>query len=233
MLYVDFHAHVLPGADHGSDGIETSLAQLKQASLSKIGTIVATPHFYLHKDTISNFLERRETAFQTLQSKMQQMNLSIRIVKACEVNLQVDLCDLRDLELLCIEKTHYMLLELPFHLSWTNWVYNSILQLRNRGIEPILAHINRYDPKQMEPFFEMGVLMQINAETVRSFKMRHRMLQYLKNQKVHFLGSDVHGGSGEHYEMFRKATRIYGAYMQTLTQNSNAILKNQKPDIYI
>ena len=31
---IDFHAHILPGADHGSDGLETSLRQLALAEES-------------------------------------------------------------------------------------------------------------------------------------------------------------------------------------------------------
>ncbi|MEE3459824.1 MAG: CpsB/CapC family capsule biosynthesis tyrosine phosphatase, partial [Candidatus Faecousia sp.] len=41
---IDFHAHILPGADHGSDGLETSLRQLALAEEAGVDTIVATPH---------------------------------------------------------------------------------------------------------------------------------------------------------------------------------------------
>ena len=40
----DFHAHILPGADHGSDGMETSLTQLALAEAAGVDTIIATPH---------------------------------------------------------------------------------------------------------------------------------------------------------------------------------------------
>lgn len=44
-LSLDYHAHILPGCDHGSDSIETSLKQLGMASAVGIKTICATPHF--------------------------------------------------------------------------------------------------------------------------------------------------------------------------------------------
>ena len=57
---IDFHAHILPGADHGSDGLETSLRQLALAEEAGVDTIVATPHFYPQSDSFSEFLRRRE-----------------------------------------------------------------------------------------------------------------------------------------------------------------------------
>ena len=45
-LTLDYHAHILPRCDHGSDGVETSLRQLAMAAEAGIRTVCATPHFY-------------------------------------------------------------------------------------------------------------------------------------------------------------------------------------------
>jgi protein-tyrosine phosphatase len=42
---IDFHCHVLPGADHGSDSLACSLSQMKKAAAAGIDVIVATPTF--------------------------------------------------------------------------------------------------------------------------------------------------------------------------------------------
>ena len=44
-LTLDYHAHILPRCDHGSDGVETSLRQLAMATEAGIRTVCATPHF--------------------------------------------------------------------------------------------------------------------------------------------------------------------------------------------
>ena len=49
---VDFHAHVLPCADHGSSSVSTSLSQLSYAKGAGVKRIIATPHFYPHKHTL-------------------------------------------------------------------------------------------------------------------------------------------------------------------------------------
>lgn len=59
-LSLDYHAHVLPGCDHGSDRLETSLRQLDMAAAAGIRTSAQTPHFYPHKESAESFLRRRE-----------------------------------------------------------------------------------------------------------------------------------------------------------------------------
>ena len=49
MIEIDFHAHILPGCDHGSDGWETSRQQLKLAreavkNIPPGNILVAVPH---------------------------------------------------------------------------------------------------------------------------------------------------------------------------------------------
>ena len=58
-LTLDYHAHILPRCDHGSDGVETSLRQLAMATEAGIRTVCATPHFYPHRENAAAFLERR------------------------------------------------------------------------------------------------------------------------------------------------------------------------------
>ena len=110
---IDFHAHILPNADHGSKNIETSFKQVSLARRAGISTIVATPHFYMNSDTLEDFIKRRDESYNELIEALRGTALEdIRIIKASEVNLQVDLFQLKDLKPLCIENTNYMLLEL-------------------------------------------------------------------------------------------------------------------------
>ena len=67
---VDFHSHILPGADHGSDSLDTSLWQLNCAVNYGVSRIVATPHFYPHRHNLDTFVKRRDEAFMCLKEKM-------------------------------------------------------------------------------------------------------------------------------------------------------------------
>lgn len=52
----DYHSHILPGCDHGSDGIKTSLKQIEMAKSVGIKTICAK--LPAGKTVKSNFVEQ-------------------------------------------------------------------------------------------------------------------------------------------------------------------------------
>ena len=62
----DFHAHLLPALDDGSDSLETSLAMLEAWRSQGIGRVCATPHFYAERTTPERFLRRRAEALEAL-----------------------------------------------------------------------------------------------------------------------------------------------------------------------
>ena len=46
-MTIDFHCHILPKMDDGSDSINTSLAMLRAEHTQGVNRVVLTPHFYL------------------------------------------------------------------------------------------------------------------------------------------------------------------------------------------
>ena len=68
MTEIDFHAHILPGCDHGSDGWETSRRQLVLARKAGVGMICATSHFYGHHTSVERFLQKRQRCYETLMA---------------------------------------------------------------------------------------------------------------------------------------------------------------------
>ena len=68
LFLVDYHAHILPGCDHGSDGTETSKRQLEAAKAAGIETVCATSHFYPDKENLDRFLARRTDCFEKLKA---------------------------------------------------------------------------------------------------------------------------------------------------------------------
>lgn len=221
MGIADFHAHVLPGADHGSDSLETSLTQLRKAQAAGVDEIFATPHFYVDQNPIDKFLERRERCFDELQNAIIQKNIPIKLHKSAEVTLELGLSKMPNLEKLCIENTSYMLLEMPIGIAWKPWVYASIDEMRDRGIEPILAHIERYDPKSLERVFDYDVKTQINGRSLfNGFFARRKIMSYVNEKSVHFIGSDVHT-DGKQYEYLAKAAKLLGAgTVKRLSENA-------------
>ena len=224
-MLVDFHAHILPGADHGSDSVETSLDQLKRAEAAGIGTIVATPHFYLQQHrTVESFLTKREASYNKLAHAYTG---PIQIVKAAEVALSYDLATLDQLEKLCIGDTNYILLEMPGQ-NWTYWVLDSIYKITSqKGLRPVIAHIDRYDPRMIAELTDLDVLFQLNASAMIPLISRRRYLGYLRSGLIHVIGSDVHSTKGHEYKDYVKAMKIMKRHRDTLTENSLTILRGE------
>ena len=68
-LSLDYHAHILPGCDHGSSSVDMSLKQINMAKEAGVQTICATPHFYPHKESVSSFIESRRHLVGTNSDK--------------------------------------------------------------------------------------------------------------------------------------------------------------------
>lgn len=225
---IDFHAHILPSADHGSDSIETSLFQVNSAKNIGIDTIVATPHFYINNDDIDSFLVRREKAFQSLMNAINEINIDIKIIKAAEVTLMVDLLSVDDLTPLCIENTNYVLLEMPMNVVWTSWHYEAVDEIIKRGIKPIIAHINRYQYFYVKKLFDKDVLFQTNVEAFDNFLTRRNNIKLYKSGHVDLIGSDIHERSNA-YSKWLKYQNKYFEMFDHFNENANIILNKKTP----
>lgn len=209
-MLIDMHSHILPKADHGSDSLECSLKQVEKARSKGISTILATPHYYRHRDNIKDFLHRREHCYSKLIDGMQERGIEMRLFKAAEVTLEVDLVKEDYLSDLCIEGTNYLLLEMP-STKWTDWTYNAVYEIGVRHkVTPIIAHIDRYEEKQTKKLLEMGVLAQVNAASLCNIFSRRRILNYIRRGEAKFLGSDVHNADAPQYDFYEKALKIIG-----------------------
>ena len=140
LEFLDFHTHILPSVDHGSDSIETTLSQLSLAKSYGITKIFATSHFYPHQHTVSSFIEKRDEAYR----KIKEQGIAIPEIKlGAEVLLCEGLYNLEGLEKLCFLGTKILLLELPF-ISLTEGMAHAVISLIENGYEVVLAHADRY-----------------------------------------------------------------------------------------
>ena len=81
---IDFHTHILPGIDDGSRNVEMSLRMLAAQREQQVDEIVATPHFYAQKDSVEEFLLRRQCSYEKLKTKMAETNLDQKLHLAAE-----------------------------------------------------------------------------------------------------------------------------------------------------
>lgn len=212
---IDLHSHILPKMDDGSASIHQSIEMLQASREQGIKFILASPHFYIKKDTVEVFLERRRNSFKILNEELKKYNDLPKIFLGAEVKFFNNIGSFDQLNDLCIEGTKYMLLEMPFE-QWSSRVLRDVENIvANKDVIPIIAHIERYigfqkDSKPLEELVSMNLLIQMNAEFVNSVFTRNKAINFLKTDIVQIMGSDCHNTTvrkpnlGKAYEIIRK-----------------------------
>ncbi len=225
MLLYDFHSHILPSADHGSDGIETSEKQLNIIKDSGVGAVVATPHFYPHAHSVDAFLEKRRASLESIEDSLKEKGISLYL--GAEVLLCPSMERMEGLSSLCIEGTDVLLIEMPF-AKWTDELLYSLTEISKMGFTPVVAHIDRYNESNVERLFEaVNPKLQMNTGALCDLFERRKNLRLIEEGRVVALGSDLHGVKG--YNSFCKAIKYIGEENATrIMQKTEALLKNAR-----
>lgn len=227
---VDFHSHILPAIDDGSKNSEESLELIKMLSAQKVEFVVATPHFRPNKEKVDEFIKRRSSSFNELSNLLTES--MPRVLLGAEVQYYPGISRMEDIEKLCIDGTKVLLLELPFE-RWTEMTVKEVIELSNlRNITVVVAHIDRYIKFQKRAYInallDNGILFQSNPDFFTGFFTKNKAFSMLKNNEIHFLGSDCHNLTTRKPEFEKAAEAIrlkFGnRFLKLLTERSKVIL---------
>ena len=218
---VDFHAHVLPCADHGSSSVSTSLKQLSYAKQAGVKRIIATPHFYPHRHTLDKFLKRRADAYAELCNAITGDLPSIKL--GAEVLLCEGFENFSGIEELCIQGTKTLLLELPFS-DFRSSYCDTASELIRKGFDIVLAHVDRYPEENIERMQDAGVTkFQLNASSIAGLFKKKHLLSWVDEGLVVAIGSDIHNEDKKAYKNFKKAIKALGANAERVARKSSDI----------
>lgn len=190
----DVHSHVLPGMDDGCKTPEESLAVLKKMWDDGIRKVFATPHYYA-REPVDQFLARREESLALLQPYLEGQQLP-ELCCGAEVAYFPGIGGNPELSKLCLGKSKYLLLELPF-TPWNGQVARDLDNLCLQGYTLILAHFERYENCQskamLQRMLESEPLVQMNAGQLLDIWKGRKARTALQRGVVQLLGSDCHG----------------------------------------
>ncbi len=236
-MYIDFHSHILPGIDDGAKTVEDSIAILKDSYKKGIRTVVLTPHYYPKgQETLDVFLEKRQRAYENLKEAYNLCDEPLPELKlAAEINLRTDLAEYEGIEKLCIEGTDYIMIEMPY-TAWNENLFDWIYELKYRGLNPVVAHIDRYldfPQRVLKSLFDLDLSYQVNADAFLSFAVKREIAKMFSMGLVHILGSDVHN-MAERKNNIDEAVLVLKAqfgedYINFLSENAERMLKNELP----
>jgi len=223
MKKIDFHSHVLPGVDHGSDSVKTSLFQIKNAIKAKMDIVVATPHFYPHRHKVDDFIRQRDRGYNSLIGALADDMKGIRILKGAEILIFDGLDRLPGIDKLCIEGTSVLLLELPFSDFHSDFP-DLTERLISLGFKVVLAHAERYSQINVERMIEAGAKLQLNASALSGIFPNRACIKWIMRDLVVGIGSDIHNMDASAYKKFLSAEKKYSKEFEAIMENSCNIL---------
>lgn len=222
---IDFHSHILPGADHGSDNVKTSLTQLTLLRRAGVGTVVATPHFYPNNDSVASFIQRRGRTAKALAAEVGRG--MPRVLLGAEVLVCRGIHRMEELEKLCVLGTKCIMLEMPM-TDWSDELCDTVLSIKDEGFDVVMAHVERYGASQAERIFDMGIPAQINVSSLIGMFRRRRIMRWVEDGCIVALGSDIHGANEKCAADYAAALKILGSYGQKIMRQSYRLLSSAK-----
>ncbi|MDD2363064.1 MAG: capsular polysaccharide biosynthesis protein [Oscillospiraceae bacterium] len=193
-MFIDFHTHILPGIDDGASDISMSLEMLSILQKQGVGIVAATPHMYLHRQPLSEFMLQRQRSLNLLLANQYEGMPSI--VPGAEVYIERGIRHV-DIRPLCYGDTNYILLELPYS-NYQSWFLEEVYHLcLTQSMIPVFAHLDRYidmySDTAMEEILDFDdAVIQINQEAVFDSGYRNTVFKRIKEGRPVVFGSDCH-----------------------------------------
>ncbi|WP_295090372.1 CpsB/CapC family capsule biosynthesis tyrosine phosphatase [Ruminococcus sp.] len=192
-MMTEYHCHILPGIDDGAKDVETSLAMIEMMKEQGVERIVATSHFYAHREkSVAEFMKKRQDAFEKIKDKSPIKEIYL----GAEVAIEHGISELADIEKLAVEGTRMILLELPYR-AYSKWMSEEIYNIGAEfKLKVMLAHVHRYleyySKEELEGILSTKAVMQINNEAFSNWKEKKLVKRVIADEKRFAFGSDAH-----------------------------------------
>lgn len=210
---IDIHSHIIFGVDDGAKTLEDSINSIQQLKELGIKKVVCTPHI-CHgniehiKKIKENYLKIREIAI---------MN-DIELYLGSEILITSETTDLLlKKRLRPLNGKKYVLVEFKRNENIERDKIISLLEdIIDIGYKPILAHpelyINYRDIRFLKKLKEIGVLLQLDANSIVKKKTTYKVYKYskklLKNRLIDIIASDNHSNKIRNYSVLKEAYEV-------------------------
>ena len=198
FIGVDMHSHLLPGIDDGVQTIAESLTCIKTLQHLGYKKLICTPHII--SDMYPNDRETILPRLEEIREALKENNIDIAIEAAAEymVDLEMEKQVLSGEPLLTFGN-NLILIEMSYVAPSPN-IEQVIFQLRLKGLQPILAHPERYvfyhhNLDNYQRFIDLGCMLQMNLLSLLGYYGKQIKLvaeKLLKNKMIDLLGTDMH-----------------------------------------
>lgn len=191
---IDIHTHILPELDDGANSVEEAKSMLMLQRQQGVDRIFLTPHFYPEEMDLETFLHQREISWNRLAEALEPEVLAgLRL--GAEVHYSPNILQL-DVRQLTLGKSDYLLLEFSHH-RYPVYMEEVISELQERGIIPILAHVERFpyfrrEPQLLAKLVDLGCLCQVSAGALFLRRDNGFARACLEHDLAQIVASDAH-----------------------------------------
>lgn len=237
---IDIHNHILPNIDDGAKSIEESIQIIKNAANAGVTDIVVTPHFILDSSyNADNYLKKE--LLEKVKEKVKKEKININLYLGNEVFVENDMLSLfYSNKITTLNASKYLLFELPFYNQYQG-VYELLFKLKSNGIEPVLAHPERYsyfqkNPKLIFDIVAHGALLQADMGSYYGHygkEAKKLFMLLLKHHAISFISTDTHHAKDKYYERIDEMKEELKKYItveeieELFTLNASCVIKNE------
>ena len=198
FLGVDMHSHLLPGLDDGLAELSETINFIKELHALGYHKLICTPHilFELYPNSPETILPKLEL----VRNELKEQGIPMQLEVAAEYMVDMEMQQYVDAgkPLLTFGK-NLVLIEMSYIAASKN-IEQVIFNLRMKGIQPVLAHPERYnyyhyDFEKYERFRDLGCLLQVNLLSLLGYygkPVKQVAEKLISKEMVDLLGTDMH-----------------------------------------
>jgi tyrosine-protein phosphatase YwqE len=198
FLAADMHSHLLPGLDDGLQEIEQTIAFIKELQQLGYKKLICTPHIL--SDVYPNSPETILPKLELVRDALEKNNIDIQVEAAAEYMVDLDFENYFNAgKPLLTFGRNLILIEMSY-VAASNNIENVIFNLKLKGLQPVLAHPERYNyylgnMDQFQRFIDLGCYLQINILSLLGYYGEGSKItaqNLLKKNMVTLVGTDMH-----------------------------------------
>ncbi len=240
MDLFDTHSHLIPNLDDGPETEEEVLRLLQHYVQNNVTRVICTPHIFegLYNNNRATILE----GFNRLKKIISENKFDLEIFPGSEVmgyfNLEKDL--FTDKILTVNDGKKYLFIEFPL-TGYPNFFEELLFKIQISGINPILAHPERYsfivrNPYKIFDLVSRDIFIQLNSGSIlgKFGKDVQKTAEFLvKHRLFHLIGTDSHSPNSrppDLLEVFEKLSKeLTEQELDIVFKNNPEALVSNKP----
>ncbi len=230
---IDMHSHILPNIDDGSNSIEETYKLIQEAKDAGFDAIITTSHYM--EDNFEVAEQERIKIIDHIYENLKTEDIKLYIGNEIYFSDNIEKL-LATNKASTINNTSYVLFEMPMNTKPIN-LYDVVFKMLQHKLIPILAHPERYtyvheNPSLICDLIDKGVLMQANyGSIIGQYGTNAQIIvkKFLKNNMIHFLGTDVHRQN----TIYTKMSVILAILKELIGEEKLEVLTSTNPKLVL